>query len=140
LLLALFEDDGQRRDELMDELEKQVDRSRDRLRAYAGAVLARSEEPGRVQVPADMWTTMPTKPDVREGFAASMQARRHRLRSWVEDAVAAGELVDIAPNAFASILLALSNGLLLHGSVDPAAFRWVNISKALDLLLEGASR
>jgi Bacterial regulatory proteins, tetR family len=39
LLLALFEDDGQRLDELMDELEKQVDRSRDRLRAYAGAVL-----------------------------------------------------------------------------------------------------
>jgi BetI-type transcriptional repressor, C-terminal len=83
---------------------------------------------------------MLTELEVREGFAASMQARRYTLRSWVEDAVAAGELVDIAPNAFTSILLALSDGLLLHGSIDPAAFRWVKISKALDLLLEGASR
>ena len=140
LLLALFEDDGQRLDELMDELDERVHGSRDRLRAYTRAVLARSEETGRVQVRADMWTTMLTEPEVREAFAASMQARRVRLRSWVEDAVATGELVEIPANAFASILLALTDGLLLHGSLDPAGFRWINISKALDLLLEGVSR
>lgn len=140
LLLALFQDDGQRLDELMDDLEKRVERSTERLRAYARAVLARSEKSGNVQVRADMWTAMLTEPSVRKAFAASMQARRVRLRSWIESAVAAGELVDIPANAFASILLALTDGLLLHGSLDPAAFRWVNISKALDLLLEGVSR
>lgn len=140
LLVALLEDDGQRLDELMDQFEKLIARSSDRLREYARAALARSEDPGRVQVRADMWTTMLTEPEVREAFAASVQARRVRLRTWVEDAVAAGELGDIPSNAFASILLALSDGLLLHGSLDPSGFRWVNISKALDLLLQGISR
>jgi hypothetical protein len=68
-----------------------------------------------------------------------MQARRVRLRSWIEEGLAAGDLAEIPANAFASILLALADGLLLHGSLDPHAFRWVNISKALDVLLEGIS-
>jgi AcrR family transcriptional regulator len=140
LLLALFEDDARRLDELMDDLEKRVPSSRERIRIYTQAALARSEDPARVQVRADVWTAMLTEAQVRAAFAASMQARRVRLRSWVEDAAAAGDLVDIPANAFASILLALSDGLLLHGSLDPSAFRWVNISKALDLLLEGVSR
>ena len=140
LLVALLEDDGQRLDELMDELENRIVRSSDRLRDYARASLARSEEPGRVQVRADMWTTMLTEAEVREAFATSVQARRARLRTWVENAVAAGELEDIPPNAFASILLALGDGLLLHGSLDLSAFRWVNIGKVLDLLLQGVSR
>jgi AcrR family transcriptional regulator len=140
LLVALFQDDGQRLDMLMDDLERRIARSRDLIRAYARAALTRSEDTGRVQVRADMWTAMLTEADIRKAFAASMSARRTRLRSWIEDAVAAGELVDIPPNAFASILLALSDGLLLHGSLDAAAFRWVNISKALDVLLEGISR
>ncbi len=139
LLLALFQDDGQQLDELMDDLEERIDSRRERLRAYARAVLARSEESGRVQVRADMWTAMLSDHDVRKAFAAGMQARRIRLRLWIEQAVAAGELVDIPANALASILLALSDGLLLHGGLDPAAFRWMNIRKALDLLLDGIS-
>ena len=140
LLLALFEDDAQRLDELMRDLEQRVPRHRERLRQYTQAVLARSSDSARVQVRADMWNAMLTEKEVRSAFAASMQARRVRLRSWIENAVQAGELVEIPANAFASILLALSDGLLLHGSLDPSAFRWVNISKALDVLLEGISR
>jgi AcrR family transcriptional regulator len=140
LLLALFDDDAKRLDWLMDELEKGFTTSPDRLRAYAQAVLTGGEEPGRVQVRADMWTAMLTEPDIRAVFAESMQARRIRLRAWIQEAVDAGELVDIPANAFASILLALSDGLLLHGSLDPAAFKWVNIRKALDVVLEGVKR
>lgn len=140
LLLALFEDDAQRLDELMDGIEKRVPSSQERIRVYTQAVLARSEDPARVQVRADMWTAVLTEAELRAAFADSMRARRVRLRSWVEEAAAAGQLVDMPANAFASILLALGDGLLLHGSLDPSAFRWVNISKALDLLLEGVSR
>lgn len=106
LLLALFEDDAQGLDELIDDLESWVAGSRERLRLYAEAVLARSEDPARVQVRADMWTAMPTEDEIRSAFAASMQFRRMRLRSRIEEAVASGELVDIPANAFASILLA----------------------------------
>lgn len=137
LLLALFEDDSAKLDWLMDELEKGFNRSLSRLRAYARAVLVSSEAAAPVQVRADMWTAMLTEPDVRSAFAASVQARRIRLRSWIEEAVEAGQLREIPANALASILLALSDGLLLHGSLDPSAFKWVNISKALDVVLEG---
>jgi AcrR family transcriptional regulator len=139
LLLALFEDDSQRLDELMDDLERRIAGHRDRLRVYTQSVLQRSSDPALVQVRADMWSAMLTEKDIRGAFAASMQARRVRLRSWIEDAIAANELVDIPANAFASILLALGDGLLLHGSLDPQAFRWVNIGKALDVLFSGIS-
>jgi TetR/AcrR family transcriptional repressor of uid operon len=140
LLLALFEDDARGIDELMGDLERRYPGRRERLRQYTQAVLARSSDPARVQVRADMWTAMLTEKEIRAAIAASMHARRIRLRSWIEDAVASGELAEIPANAFASILLALSDGLMLHGSLDPQAFRWVNISKALDVLLEGISR
>ena len=140
LLLALFEDDAQRLELQMADLERRVPDHRQRLRQYTQAMLAPSSDPARVQVRADMWNAMLTEKEVRAAFAAGMQARRIRLRSWIDDGIAAGELVAIPANAFASILLALSDGLLLHGSLDPQAFRWGNISKALDVLLEGISR
>lgn len=139
LLLALFEDDARRLDQLIGDLERRVPGHRERLRQYTQAVLARSSDPALVQVRADMWTAMLTETGIRAAFAQSVQARRVRLRSWIEEGVAHRELVEIPANAFASILLALGDGLLLHGSLDPHAFRWVNISKALDVLLEGIS-
>jgi AcrR family transcriptional regulator len=140
LLLALFEDDARRLDELMAQLELRCPDRRDRLRQYTQAVLAGSVDAARVQVRADMWTAMLTEKEIRAAFAAGVQVRRVRLRTWIEEAVASGELAPVPANAFASILLALGDGLMLHGGVDPQAFRWVNISKALDELLAGISR
>jgi hypothetical protein len=54
--------------------------------------------------------------------------------------VRAGELVDTPANALASLLLAIGDGLSLHAGLDPGAFRWENISHALDLLLAGLAR
>ncbi len=59
------------------------------------------------------------------------------LRGWIAAAIAAGELVAIPSNAFAAILLALGDGLTLHAGLDLTGFRWPNIRKALDDLLEG---
>ena len=82
---------------------------------------------------------MLTEEEVRSAFAESVQRRRAKLRSWTEQAVAAGEIAEIPANALASILLALSDGLLLHASIAPTAFRWVNIRAALNVLLGGIS-
>jgi hypothetical protein len=58
--------------------------------------------------------------------------------SHVEEAVAAGEMsIDFPPNALAALLLAISDGLVLHYALDPHAFRWGKISKAVDGMLEG---
>jgi hypothetical protein len=37
-------------------------------------------------------------------------------------------------------LLALADGLLLHGGLDASGFRWANIRKALGILLTGVVR
>jgi hypothetical protein len=62
------------------------------------------------------------------------------LRAWIEEAVASGDLAPIPANALAAILLALGDGLLLHAGLDPAGFRWGNIAKALDAILEGIAQ
>lgn len=54
-----------------------------------------------------------------------------------EDGIEAGELRAVPANAMASILLALTEGLVLHGSLDRRAFRWTNVYRALDFLLDG---
>lgn len=59
------------------------------------------------------------------------------MRSWIEEAVQSGELVAIPANALASILLALTDGLMLHGALDPSGFRWRNIHRAIDVMLAG---
>lgn len=139
LLLALLEDDAQFFERLIDRLSTNGGSAVQRLRTYARSVAERSSDPARVQVTADLWTEMLTQALVRERFASSVQHRRERIRNWIEQGVAAGEITDIPANAFASILLALTDGLLLHGSLQPSAFRWPNIQRALDVLLEGIS-
>ena len=139
LLLALLEDEARFYEHLIERLSASEGSGIQRLRAYARAVAERSSDPAQVQVSADLWTAMLTEPAVRKRFVAAVQRRRQRLRTWIEEAQTAGEMVEIPANAFASILLALTDGLVLHGSLEPSAFRWTNIQRALDIVLRGIS-
>jgi AcrR family transcriptional regulator len=140
LLVSLLEEDATGLDDLMRQLGARAPGGVQRLRSFARAMLERGDHPARVQVRADLWAAMLTEPEVRRQFSMTVRRRRDTLRTWVEAAVAAGELVDIPSNAFASVLLALGDGLTLHASLDPAAFRWANIRRALDVLFEGIER
>jgi AcrR family transcriptional regulator len=140
LLLALLEDDASYLDQLIKELDRHGASSVDRLRRFTRAALQRHEHPGRAQVRADLWSATLTERDVRAGVAASVERRRAPLRRWVEEGIANGELVDIPTNALASILLALTDGLILHAALDPNGFRWARIARALDIVLEGVSQ
>ena len=137
LLVALLEDDASVIDSALQHHDASSSSMLAKLRGYARTVLERSDEPGRAQLRADLWAAMLTEKDVAVAFAQSVQRRRETLRSWIEEAVAKGEIIEIPANAFASILLALSDGLVLHASISPTAFRWVNIRSALDALLGG---
>jgi TetR/AcrR family transcriptional regulator, repressor for uid operon len=139
LLLALLEDDASYLDRLIEDLDEHGTSSVDRLRRFTRVALQRHEHPGRAQVRADLWSATLTEPKVRAGVAASVERRRAPLRRWVEQGIATGELVDIPANALASILLALTDGLILHAALDPNGFRWPRIARALDLVLEGVS-
>ena len=48
-----------------------------------------------------------------------------------------GELREVPANALASVLLAMADGLMLHAAIDPSAFRWENVGRAVEALLEG---
>ncbi len=137
LLLALLQDDAAALDA---ELERITDASSSgvqRLRLFAEAMLVRGEDAARVQVRADLWADLLTEEAVRERLATTMRRRRVLVRSWIEDGVASGELVDVPANALASILLALTDGLMLHRALDPDAFRWRNVRRAIDAMLAG---
>lgn len=137
LLLALLEDDAAALDQELERITSASSSGIERVRAFAQAMLARGEDPARVQVRADLWADLLTEVVVRARLAEVTQRRRELVREWIEEAVASGELVEIPANALASILLALTDGLMLHGALDPSGFRWRNIRRAIDVLLAG---
>lgn len=137
LLHALVEDDAAWVSATMQGLDAQHLRGTERLRRLTRMMLERAEDPARAQVLADLWAAVLTEPQVRERFKAAIDEQRRALRGWVEEAIAAGEIVDLPANALASILLALNDGLMLHRALDEGGFRWANISRALDALLAG---
>jgi hypothetical protein len=112
----------------------------ERLERFARAMLARGQDPARVQVLADLWATVGDEEAVRRAFSDSVGRRRSVLRGWIQASIEAGELVELPPNALASILLALGDGLLLHAAMDAAAFQWSRVSNVVLLLLEGLRR
>jgi hypothetical protein len=137
LLLALLADDSDALDAELNAITTASSSGVQRVRLFAQAMLARGDDPARVQVRADLWADLLTEEVVRERLVAVTARRRALVREWIEEAVASGELVAIPANALASILLALTDGLMLHGALDPSAFRWPNIRRAIDVLLAG---
>ena len=137
LLLALLEDDAAALDGELAQITHNSSSGIERVRRFAQVMLARGDDPARVQVRADLWAELLTDDAVRGRLAETTQRRRELVRSWIEEAVQSGELVAIPANALASILLALTDGLVLHGALDPSGFRWRNIRRAIDVMLAG---
>lgn len=137
LLLALLDDDSIQVDRRIDELEAQNLTQAERLRRFTRWMLERGADASRAQVRADLWVAALTDEQVRHRLSQAIEHRRALLRSWVEAGVARGELVDVPANALASVLLALSDGLLLHAAVDASAFRWERIRTSLAAILAG---
>ena len=137
LLLALLEDDSAALDAELERITREASSGVQRVRRFAQAMVARGEDSARVQVHADLWADLLTEEVVRERLAESTQRRRELVRGWIEEAVASGELVAIPANALASILLALTDGLMLHRALEPGGFRWANVRRAIDVLLAG---
>lgn len=132
-----MEDDAAQLDSELERITRASTSGVERLRRFARAMLARGEDAARVQVRADLWSEVLTEEIIRERLALVMQRRRDLVRGWIEEAIASGELTEIPANALASILLALADGLMLHRTLDPDAFRWSNVRRAIDVLLAG---
>lgn len=137
LLLALLEDEATAVEVLLGDLAARPLPAVEQLRRFARAMLERAADPARVQLRADLWAALVGEPATRERFAATVSRQRIAVRTLIEDDIQAGELAEVPANALASILLALAEGLVLHGALDPNGFRWANVYRALDAVLDG---
>lgn len=137
LLLALLDDEAAGIDEVMAALQHSHVSGVERLRRFARAMVERGDEPSRLQIRADLWAEVSSNAAVREKWVGVVRGRRATLKRWIEESVSSGELAPIPANALAAILLALGDGLMLHAGLDRSGFRWINVGKALDALLDG---
>lgn len=136
LLMALLEDDAAGLDELLADAAEQPSGA-GQIRRFVAGLVDRGAGAGAVQLRADLWAEVASDDALRQHFLAAMQQRRARLSRLIADAVAAGELVDVPPNALAAVFLALGDGLMLHRVLDPSGFRWENVRRALNAILQG---
>jgi AcrR family transcriptional regulator len=139
LLVALIEEESAALDEVVSGLCEADLTGAERLRLFARAILKQAEDPARAQVRADLWASLVADSALHDHFRATVGRRRRLLRAWIERSIEDGDLAieEGYANALASVLLALSDGLTLHHSLDPNGFRWPNIRVVLDLLLSG---
>jgi len=136
LLLALFDDDASRLDDVVADASSRLD-GVDQLRQFIARMIERGSDAAAVQLRADLWAELASDATLRDRFLVATQARRARLAELIKQAVDAGDLVDVPANALASIFVALSDGLMLHRAIDPGGFRWANVRRALDVVLDG---
>jgi len=139
LLLALLEEDAAGLDGLLETLGQRDISYVQRLRSFAREMCDRGTDQAHVQVRSDLWAAILTEPVIRERMVSAVARRRSVLRGWIEGAMRGGELAPIPANAFASVLLALGDGLTLHSALDPSGFRWSNITRALAVIFAGLS-
>jgi AcrR family transcriptional regulator len=136
LLAALLDDDAAGLSDLVTDA---AGRSGgvEQIRRFVAALVDRGADGPAVQLRADLWAEISTDDALRARFLDAMQQRRARLAAMIAAAVADGEIVDVPANALAAVLLALGDGLMLHRVLDPSGFRWPNVRRAVDSLLEG---
>jgi len=142
LFLALVEEETEALNRIAAGLAQQPLTGAERVRRFTQAMLRVGDDPGRVQLRADLWSALATDPVIRDRFADTVERRRSVLRDWIVRSIHAGDLAieERRANALASILIALTDGLMLHRAVDRTGFQWSNIRSVLDSLLAGIDR
>jgi AcrR family transcriptional regulator len=137
LLVALLEDDADVTGEIVDVLADAEVPAPETVKRLLRALLTAGQDPARRQVRADLWAAAASDAELRARLGAGIAERRKRLAEWVAEAEEVGELARLPANAFAAIVLALADGLILHAGADPGGFRWVNIARAVEIIVDG---
>lgn len=136
LLVGLLENDAARLESLIATLTDAPVSELERSQRFLREILKLGEDLAEVQRRIDLWSEMLADESVRERLGVVVARRRKLLARWIEAGTASGELIDIPANAFAAILVALADGLILHRALDPTGFRWGNIRLALDTIFD----
>jgi AcrR family transcriptional regulator len=108
----------------------------EKVRAFVRTMVDRAQDAAEVAFRAELWSQVGVDQGLRARIAETVRVRRARLAGFATAGVRSGELVEMPANAFGALLVALVDGLLLHHAVDPTGFRWENIAKVVDILLD----
>jgi AcrR family transcriptional regulator len=136
LLMSMLEQEIVTVSELLDGLEAGSLPALERIRVFVATMVQRGQDPAEVQLRAELWSQVGTDELLRGRVAEEVRIRRVRLAEFATTGAVRGELVEVPANAFGAVLVALVDGLLLHHAVDPTGFRWENISKVVNILLD----
>lgn len=136
LIVAILDLEIAEVDQLLDALEATPDLQLEKVRTFVRTMVLRGQDPAEVQLRAELWSQAAGDPQLKAKIAEAVRARRIRLAAFATAGGASGEMVEVPANAFGAILVALVDGLLLHHSVDPTGFRWENIRKVIDILID----
>lgn len=136
LLTAMLEQEIAAVTEVLDALEAGSLTALERIRVFVRTMVERAADPAEVQLRAELWSQGGVDGELRERIAEAVRVRRVRLANFATAGAASGELVEVPANAFGAVLVALVDGLLLHHSVDPTGFRWENIARVVEILLD----
>lgn len=136
LLLVLMADDAAGLNDVVTEAAEESS-GVEQIRRFLAGLVDRGANTAAVQLRADLWAEISSDEVLRARFLEAMQQRRIRLAGVIKDAIDAGELVDVPANALAAVFLALGDGLMLHRVLDPSGFRWANVRRAVDAVLDG---
>ena len=135
LLVSMLEQEIATVQELLDDLDAAGLSEVERILGFLRAMVLRAQDPAEVQLRAELWSQVAGDPDLRARIADAVRIQRVRLADVATQGADGKRLVEMPANAFGAILVALVDGLMLHHAVDSAGFRWENVGKVVDILL-----
>ena len=138
LLPALIEEEAATMERALAELVAGHRPGLARLRMFARGILDEGDDPALMRVRADLWGEVLRNPALRPSFIASLKRRRELLSQALLEGVATGEFDD--RGALSWLLMALSDGLMLHGAVEPGTRHGQPLRKSVDSLLDAMAR
>jgi AcrR family transcriptional regulator len=136
LLHAMLDQEVAQVDQLLDMLSAGELPELEKVRSFVRTMVERAQDPAEVALRAELWSHVWTDDELRVRMAEAVRIRRVRLAGFATAGAESGQLVEVPANAFGAVLVALVDGLLVHHAVDPSGFRWENIAKVVDILLD----
>jgi AcrR family transcriptional regulator len=138
LLIGLLNDDQAQLEGVLYRLDATSLDEMERLSRFVQGALQIAGTAERAKVITELWATVLSRPDLSDWAAERIRGRRTILRNWI-DRAGGLRFSPVPPNALASAVLALLDGLILHAGLDPQAFKWENVSGAVDSMLGNLS-
>ncbi len=139
LLTAILETEIAEVENLLAELADGETSYPERIREFVRVMVERGSDPAESSLRVELWSQIAVDAELRRRMAEAVTFRRQRIAAFAWVGEFENQMTPIPANAFGAIVVALVDGLLLHSSLDPDAFRWENVRRAVDVIVDSLS-